>query len=155
MIIITIIITIKIVIIIIKIISLEGLLNLPTMNLVETLCSVSMFKFLLHSRLDKMESLIEKLAVKVDALSTTLKERVTCANWGNSNHLEDDYFNLKTCFKCKEKDSVIESLSQCTTSQTFEKIIFEKEYFRKRRSILNTNKSPDQCRRMQTNIDES
>ena len=56
-----------------------------------------------HSTLDKMESLIEKLAVKVDALSTTLKEHVTCANRGNSNHLEDDYFKLKTCFKCKEK----------------------------------------------------
>ena len=37
-----------------------------------------------HSRFDKMKSLIEKLAVKVDALSMTSKARVTCANCGKS-----------------------------------------------------------------------
>ena len=56
-----------------------------------------------HSRLDKMESLIEKLVVKVDALSTTSKARVTCANSGKSNHSKDNYFKLKTCFKCKKR----------------------------------------------------
>ena len=56
-----------------------------------------------HSRLDEMESLIEKLAVKVDALSRTSEALVTCANCGKSKDSEDNCFNLKTCFKCKEK----------------------------------------------------
>ena len=59
-----------------------------------------------HSRLDKMECLIEKLAVKVDALSGTSKARVTCANCGKFNHSEDNCFKLKTCFKCKEKGHI-------------------------------------------------
>ena len=53
-----------------------------------------------------MESLVEKLAVKVDSLSTTSKARVTCANCGKSNHSEDNCFKLKTCFKCKEKSHI-------------------------------------------------
>ena len=56
-----------------------------------------------HSILDKIESLIKKLAVKVDSLSTTSKAHVTCANCGKSNHSEDNCFKLKTCFKCKKK----------------------------------------------------
>ena len=59
-----------------------------------------------HSRLDKMESLIEKLAVKADPLSTTSKARVTCANCGKSNHLEDNFLKSKTRFKCKEKGHI-------------------------------------------------
>ena len=69
----------------------------------ETPCSVIMFKFLLQSIQDEMESLIEKLAVKVDALSTTSEALVTCANCGKSKDSEDNCFNLKTCFKCQEK----------------------------------------------------
>ena len=56
-----------------------------------------------HSRLDKMKSLIEKFAVKFDSLSTTLKALVTCTNCGKSNPSEDNYFKLKTYFKCKKK----------------------------------------------------
>ena len=61
-----------------------------------------------HSRLDKMESLIEKLAVKADPLSTTStsKARVTCANCGKSNHLEHNFLKSKTRFKCKEKGHI-------------------------------------------------
>ena len=59
-----------------------------------------------HSSLDKMESLLEKLAVKVDYLSTTSKARVTCADCCNSNHSEDNCFKLKTYFKCKEKGHI-------------------------------------------------
>ena len=50
-----------------------------------------------------MKSLIEKFAVKFDSLSTTLKALVTCTNCGKSNPSEDNYFKLKTCFKCKKK----------------------------------------------------
>ena len=53
-----------------------------------------------------MESLIEKVAVKVNSLSTTSKARVACANCGKSNHSEDNCSKLKTCFKCKEKDHI-------------------------------------------------
>ena len=60
-----------------------------------------------HSRLDKMKSLIEKFAVKFDSLSTTSKALVTCTNCGKSNPSEDNYFKLKTCFKCKEKGLTI------------------------------------------------
>ena len=59
-----------------------------------------------HSRFHKMKSLIEKLAVKVDTLSMTSKARVTCANCGKSNHSDDSCFQLKTCFKCKEKGHI-------------------------------------------------
>ena len=59
-----------------------------------------------HSRLDKIESLIEKLAVKVDSLSTTSKAHFTCANCGKSNHSEDNCFKLKTFFKCKQKSHI-------------------------------------------------
>ena len=59
-----------------------------------------------HSRVGKTESLIEKLAVKVDALSTTSKARATYANCGKSNHSEDNCFKLKTCFKRKEKGDI-------------------------------------------------
>ena len=59
-----------------------------------------------HSRLDKMESLIEKFRVKVDALFTTSKAHVTCANCGKSDHSEDNCFKLKTCFKCKEEGHI-------------------------------------------------
>ena len=71
-------------------------------------CSVIMFKFLLKSIQDQIRwrVLTEKLAVKVDALSTTSKARVTCANCSKSNHSEDNCFKLKTCFKCKEKGHI-------------------------------------------------
>ena len=59
-----------------------------------------------HSRFHKMKSLIEKLAVKVDTLSMTSKARVTCANCGKSNHSDDNCFQLKTCFKRKEKGHI-------------------------------------------------
>ena len=98
-----------------------------------------------YSRLDKMDSLIEELAVKVDALSTTSKACVTCANSGKSNHSENNSLKLKICFKCKEKghisrywkaDSEIESLSHRTASQTFKKTIFESKYFGKRINVF-------------------
>ena len=47
-----------------------------------------------------MESLIEKLAAKFDALSTISKARVTFANCGKFNYLADN------CFKCKEKGHI-------------------------------------------------
>ena len=59
-----------------------------------------------HSRLDKMESLIETFRVKVDALFTTSKAHVTRADCGRSDHLEDNCFKLKTCFKCKEEGHI-------------------------------------------------
>ena len=37
-----------------------------------------------HSRFGKVKSIIEKLAVKVEALSMTSKARVTCGNCGKS-----------------------------------------------------------------------
>ena len=79
--------------------SLERLLNPLFSNYVQVSAAE-------HSRLNKMESLIEKLAVKVNVLSTTSKARVTCANCGKSHHSEDNCLNLKTCFKCKEKDHI-------------------------------------------------
>ena len=66
-----------------------------------------------------MERLIEKVAVKVNSLSTTSKARVTCANCGKSNHSEDN------CFKF-----------DCTTSQTLKKINFESKYFGERINIF-------------------
>ena len=56
-----------------------------------------------HSKLDKMKSRNEKLAVKADALSTTSKARVACASCGKSNNLEDNCLILKTCLNVTKK----------------------------------------------------
>ena len=56
-----------------------------------------------HSRLDKMESRVEKLAVKVEALSTTSKARVACTSCCKSNHLENNSFISKTCLNVTKK----------------------------------------------------